>query len=110
MNVKTITRDEFENGLCYTENHFIIGKYKWFYLNVDIQDYAVFPVTTGDVEELLECIELYTKQSYFIVDSNTNTDDIKIFWKDYEYLFTGDLKKDLYEAYDKCLKALNSKK
>ena len=110
MNVKTITRDEFENRLYKTENHFIIDEYKWFYLNVNIQAYTVIFVTSSDEEELLECIELYTKHLYFIVDYTTNTDDIKNFWKDYGYLFTSDLKKDLYDAYNECLKVLNSKK
>ena len=105
MNVKTITKDEFENGLYKTENHFIIDNL--FYLNVNIQDYAAIPVTTGDVEELLESIELYTKHSYFIIDYNTNTEDIKTFWVEYGYLFTGDLENDLYKAYNECTKALN---
>ena len=110
MNIKTITNDEFENGLHKTKNHFIINKYKWFFLNVNIQDYAVILITSGDEEELLESIELYTTHSYFIVDSTINTDDIKMFWAEYGYLFTCDLENDLYNAYDECVKTLNSKK
>jgi hypothetical protein len=106
MDVKTITKEEFENGLYKTENHFIIDNL--FYLNVNIQDYGVICRTSGDVEELLESIELYTKHLYFILDYTTNTDDIKTFWAEYEYLFTGDLENDLYNAYDECTKALNT--
>ena len=109
MNVKTTTRNEFENGLYKTENHFIIEEYKLFLLNIDIQDYAVIPITSNDVEELLESIELWTTHLYFIIDYTTNTDDIKTFWADYGYLFTGDLEKDLYKAYNECLKTLNLK-
>ena len=110
MNVKIVTKDEFENGLYKTKNHFIINKHKWFYLNVDIQDYAVVCRTSGDEEDLLESIEAYTTHSYFIIDSTTNTDDIKMFWAEYGYLFSGDLENVLYNAYDECVKALNSKK
>ena len=106
MNVKTITKDEFENGLYKTENHFIIEEYKLFLLNIDIQDYTVIFVTSGDEEELFESIELNTTHSYFILDYTTNTDDIKMFWAEYGYLFTGDLENDLYNAYDECMKAL----
>ena len=105
MNVKTITKDDFER-LYKTENHFIIDNL--FYLNVNIQDYGVICRTSGDVEELLESIELNTTHSYFILDYTTNTDDIKMFWAEYGYLFTGDLENDLYNAYDECTKALNT--
>ena len=106
MNVKTITKDDFENGLYKTENHFIIDNF--FYLNIDIQDYTVVCRTSGDVEELLESIELCTTHSYFILDYTTKTDDIKTFWVEYGYLFTCDLENELYNAYNECTKALNT--